>query len=155
MLDSTPVGKSWVGNVLKFVLCLWLISMVTVCYPPLSPDLVSQSPPVPNADPTYVVSCCMFGSFRYFQTPLQICLLSHVTSPCIPPFSSLRVCVNLATLLYIQAVGSNWTSLSCSFLTAVFNKIKLRQILVEELGFCAIYSAGSIFVYHNGTDLVL
>src|SRR6188768_2103809 len=103
---------------LKFVLCLWLISMVTVCCPPLSPDLVSQSPPVPNGDPTYVVSCCMFGSFRYFQTPLQICLLSHVTSPRIPPFGSFRVCVNLATLLYIQAVGSNWTSLSCSFPTA-------------------------------------
>jgi len=32
-------------RVLKFVLCLWLISMVTVCCPPLSPDLVSQSPP--------------------------------------------------------------------------------------------------------------
>jgi len=34
-------------------------------------------------------------------------------------------------------------------------EIKLRQILVEELGFCAIYSAGSIFVYRNGNDLVL
>jgi len=34
-------------------------------------------------------------------------------------------------------------------------QIKLRQILVEELGFRAIYSAGSIFVYHNGNDLVL
>jgi len=33
--------------------------------------------------------------------------------------------------------------------------IKLRQILVEELGFRAIYSAGLIFVYRNGNDLDL
>jgi len=33
-------------------------------------------------------------------------------------------------------------------------QIKLHQIFVEELGFCAIYSAGSIFVYRNGNDLV-
>jgi len=65
--------------------------------------------PVPNANPTYVVSCCTFSSFRYFQTLLRICLLSHVMSPRILPFGLLQVCVNLASLLYIQAVGSNWT----------------------------------------------
>jgi len=103
------------------LLCLWLISMVTVCFPSLSPDLVFHSPPVPNTNTTYVVSCCTFGSFQYFQTPLHIYLLSHVMSPRIPPYGSLQVCINLATLLYIQAVGSQWTSLSCSFPTAVFN----------------------------------
>ena len=34
-------------------------------------------------------------------------------------------------------------------------QVKLRQILVDELGFRAIYSAGSVFVYRNGNDLVL
>jgi len=34
-------------------------------------------------------------------------------------------------------------------------QIKLRQILVEELGFPTIYSVGSVFVYCNGNDLVL
>jgi len=74
---------------LKFALCLQLISMVTVCFPPLSPDLVSQSPPAPNANTTYVVPCCPFSFFQYFQTPLHIYLLSHVMSPCILPYSLL------------------------------------------------------------------
>ena len=88
---------------LKFVLCLWLISMVTVCCLPLSPDLVFQLPPVPNSNPTYVVSWCTFSSFQSFQTPLQLCLHSHVMSPCIPPFGSLRVCVNwLPAYIYKQ-----------------------------------------------------
>jgi len=34
-------------------------------------------------------------------------------------------------------------------------QIKLRQILVKELGFSAIYSAGSVFVYRSSNDLVL
>ena len=34
-------------------------------------------------------------------------------------------------------------------------QIKLHQILVEELGFRAIYSTGSVFVYRNGNDLAL
>ena len=34
-------------------------------------------------------------------------------------------------------------------------QIKLCQILVEELGFRMIYSAGSVFVYRNGNHLVL
>ena len=34
-------------------------------------------------------------------------------------------------------------------------QIKWCQILVEELGFCAIYRADSIFVYRNNNNLVL